>query len=485
METHFAFVALDRIRRNPLNPRTYFDKDGISELAESLKSSGMLQPLIVYRKRTNYVLVCGERRYRAARSIGMDNVPAIVHPKPLPDQTVVSLALIENLQRRDVDVLSEASAMRRLTDDHGWSQRKLADDLGVSIPYVRNRLLLTQHADVLESYSDGALTLGQAAILGSIEDAGSRSRLLQRTVAAEFEGVDELSEAVRRDQAMRELATTMDGWRLLRHDLVRFNVSGLPRCNPSCQHYMRLSWDEKRRHCIDMESPGWTEICKETGGTCFQQKVQARQDALRRLRAIASSRSLFAHADEQVLWFRYRGKTCRQCEHLLDASEIFTDAEREKEPDGCFCSRANPKCFESRLKAFSKAQIARRRKAAVLRSEEKDELILQAATGVKRGLRTGLTKRECVYLLMQYLCYAGGEERLARFAERNGWSRSLPVAYQSRISYVRNKLLDEVPESDILGLLFAEAAASAAYSRQSITPLRFDPATQSETTMRI
>src|SRR5262245_53638306 len=113
-QAYFAELPTNRIKANALNPRKTFERQSLLELASSLSSHGVLQPLIVYKKRGWFVLICGERRLRAARLGNLKVVPAIVHPLPPHNENILSMMLIENLQRKEVDVVNESAAIRLL-----------------------------------------------------------------------------------------------------------------------------------------------------------------------------------------------------------------------------------------------------------------------------------------------------------------------------------------------------------------------------------
>lgn len=486
METTFAHIPIADIRPNPLNPRRHFDQDALAELARSIQSSGIIQPLVVYERGSEYILVCGERRYRAACIVRMELVPAIVHQKPLSDEEVLSFALVENLQRKDVDVLSEAAALRRLADDFRWTQVRLADELGVSAGYVRSRLLLTQHAEVLAEFAANRISLSQAAVLAAVRDPESRLCLLNRVCAGELTNLDALTGQAKRENMILEIRSGGRQWAALRHEVLRFDVAGLPRCAGGCPGYVRLSYDEKRRHGIDTARPGWSELCTEPGGDCFAAKAKARQAVVAAVAATAEQRPLQLGEADSILWFRYNGRVCRTCGHMVDTAEFSDGCRGKGTPVGCYCTKPGDRCYRMRTRAFVKARQLSLHSKATSQDDHRADILRQTSMGTPadgRALRKGITKRECTYLLLQLLCYAGGQERLVSFARRNGWHESMPVAFRSQVGYVRNKLLESVPEETLLATLFSEAAAAAAYAPQDIPPLRFDWARQTEVPM--
>ncbi|NLI70244.1 MAG: nucleoid occlusion protein [Firmicutes bacterium] len=142
-----VFVEIDKIEPNPYQPRQSFDEEKIEELARSIKTYGLLQPIIVRNKRggAGYQLVVGERRYLACKSLGMRKIAAVV--KDLTDNAVATVALIENLQREDLNFIEEAEGYARLIDDFGFTQEVLAQRIGKSQSTIANKLRLLKLPD--------------------------------------------------------------------------------------------------------------------------------------------------------------------------------------------------------------------------------------------------------------------------------------------------------------------------------------------------
>lgn len=138
--TVLTLVALAEVRPNPDQPRKHFDQEKLAELAESIKTHGLLQPIVVRRAEGGFDIVAGERRFRAAQLAGISHLPALVREVEDP----IELALIENLQREDLSPLEEAEALALLIERHGYSHRQVAEILGKSRPYVSNMLALTR-----------------------------------------------------------------------------------------------------------------------------------------------------------------------------------------------------------------------------------------------------------------------------------------------------------------------------------------------------
>lgn len=169
LSTRVQYIPLGRIRPNPQQPRRSFDEEGLAELAASIRSCGILQPLTVRRAGEGYELVAGERRLRAARIAGLREVPCLVAQVGEEDSAL--LALMENLQRRDLDCWEEAQAIARLISRYGLSQEEAARRLGRAQPTVANKLrLLRLPEDVRALLRENGLTDRHARALLRLQD---------------------------------------------------------------------------------------------------------------------------------------------------------------------------------------------------------------------------------------------------------------------------------------------------------------------------
>lgn len=169
LSTRVQYIPLGRIRPNPQQPRRSFDEEGLAELAASIRSCGILQPLTVRRAGDGYELVAGERRLRAARIAGLREVPCLVAQVGEEDSAL--LALMENLQRRDLDCWEEAQAIARLISRYGLSQEEAARRLGRAQPTVANKLrLLRLPEDVRALLRENSLTERHARALLRLQD---------------------------------------------------------------------------------------------------------------------------------------------------------------------------------------------------------------------------------------------------------------------------------------------------------------------------
>lgn len=175
-------VDTDRLRPNRFQPRNTVDEAGIEDLARSLRSAGMIQPIVVRRADEGYEIVAGERRWRAAQRAGLLKVPVVV--RDVPDHRLLEAALIENVQREDLNPLEEAQAYRRLTDEFHLTQDQIAGAVGKDRSSVANYLrLLKLPQEVRGDIGSGALSMGHARALLALADQAAQLRLAREVVA--------------------------------------------------------------------------------------------------------------------------------------------------------------------------------------------------------------------------------------------------------------------------------------------------------------
>lgn len=167
-----SFLPVSEISPDRSQPRKIFSDESLAELADSIREHGVLQPILVRPDSAgSYKIVAGERRWRASRLAGLDRIPVII--KEMSDSDAYSVALVENLQREDLNPVEEAEGYKQLADSQGWTQEQIASRVGKSRPAVANAMrLLTLPDSVLSLLRDGKITAGHArAILGIPEDS--------------------------------------------------------------------------------------------------------------------------------------------------------------------------------------------------------------------------------------------------------------------------------------------------------------------------
>ncbi len=188
-------IAVDEIRPNPFQPRTEVATEELTELAESIRENGLLQPLVVRPSGDGWELVAGERRWRALRELGWDRAPAVV--RELEDDQMLVLALVENLQRENLSALEEARGYERLMEGFGLTQQQVGERVGKDRSTVANLLRLLQLGDDIHVLLErGEISAGHARALLGLEDPGARLELA-KLVAAKGLSVRETERRVR------------------------------------------------------------------------------------------------------------------------------------------------------------------------------------------------------------------------------------------------------------------------------------------------
>ena len=168
-------VAIETVTPNPYQPRKEFSAEKLNDLAESIKIHGVIQPLLVRDYQGEYQLIAGERRLRASKLAGLTTVPVVV--REMTDQAMMEVALVENIQREDLNPIEEAEAYRRLMDEFQLTQEDIAKKVGKSRPTVANTLrLLNLPSELQADLANGNLTTGHARALLSLKTADEQKR---------------------------------------------------------------------------------------------------------------------------------------------------------------------------------------------------------------------------------------------------------------------------------------------------------------------
>ena len=172
-------MPLEKIKANPNQPRKNSDEQALKELADSIKSHGIIQPLVLVRMGMRYMIIAGERRWRAAKMAGLKTVPAVV--KNYTPQQIKEVSLVENLQREDLNPVETARAIKQLMDECNMTQEAVADRLGKSRPAIANTLRLLSLDDrVLEMIEKNRLSAGHARTLVVVTDPEAQVKLAQK-----------------------------------------------------------------------------------------------------------------------------------------------------------------------------------------------------------------------------------------------------------------------------------------------------------------
>jgi ParB family chromosome partitioning protein len=176
-------IPIAQVARNPFQPRTEFNSDELQELEESLKASGLLQPITVRRRpgKDGFELIAGERRLRAATRLGWKEIPAII--KDIDDRTILTLALVENLQRTDLNPIEEGEGYHRLSHEFNLTQQQIADTVGKDRTTIANMLRVLQlPPSVKKLLQEGQLTMGHAKVLLGLDDHAKITSLASEIV---------------------------------------------------------------------------------------------------------------------------------------------------------------------------------------------------------------------------------------------------------------------------------------------------------------
>lgn len=193
-------ISLDRIESNPFQPRQHFDPEKLQELAQSIEEFGLLEPIIVREHGANFQLVAGERRVRAARLTGLRAVPALL--RDFSDVEMMKVALVENLQRENLNPIEEAEGYQRLMDKFGFTQSQVAEAVGKKRPSVANALrLLNLSESEQQMVQDGRLSMGHAKVLLGVSDTKRRAQLANKVVKEEL-SVRQLEELLKKPKSV-------------------------------------------------------------------------------------------------------------------------------------------------------------------------------------------------------------------------------------------------------------------------------------------
>jgi len=210
--TNVLLVDIDRIIPNPRQPRTRFNDDTLAELADSIREKGVIQPIIAEDQGDGtYTIVAGERRYRAAKIAGLNEIPVIL--QDFSDEEKLEIALVENLQREDLNPIDEATALDHAMRNAGYTQEQLARRLGKSRPAVANSLRLLKLApEMKEALSSGLISAGHARALLTVADTTERTKLFSR-IQSEGLSVRQVERAARPadEEAGADAATEKSG----------------------------------------------------------------------------------------------------------------------------------------------------------------------------------------------------------------------------------------------------------------------------------
>ena len=195
-------VDINLIEPNMGQPRKYFDSEKITELADSIKKHGLIQPLIVSKEGEIYKIIAGERRWRASKEAGLQKLPVVI--KDITPREFMELAIIENVQREDLNPLEEAEAYERLSREYNMTQDEIAESVGKSRPAIANAIrLLTLSDEVRKMIIDGSLSAGHARCIAGIKEKDAQNKVAATVVSSSL-NVRQTEEYVKKMYASKE-----------------------------------------------------------------------------------------------------------------------------------------------------------------------------------------------------------------------------------------------------------------------------------------
>ena len=180
-ESDIVEIPLTEIRSNPYQPRTYFDEESLREFAESIKVHGVIQPIIVKKSIKGYEIIAGERRTRASKMAGKETIPAII--RDFNDQDMMEIALVENIQRENLNPIEEAEAFDKIITSASITQEEAAQKFGKSRSYITNLLGLLRLPETTKKYvSEGKISMGHARVLSKLSDTEEIEKLAKKII---------------------------------------------------------------------------------------------------------------------------------------------------------------------------------------------------------------------------------------------------------------------------------------------------------------
>ena len=243
-------LEIDKIEVNPYQPRTHFNEQAIEELAESIKTLGIIQPVTVRKLgRNQYQLVSGERRYRAAKSLDFDTIPAFV--RIANDQETLEMALVENIQRRDLDPIEIALSYQRLIDEIQLTQNQLSERVGKKRSTVANYMRLLKLDPIVQTgMRDGFLSMGHGRALINVEESEKQLEIYEKIIARSL-SVRETEFLVQKAKKGQSAATTKAPQPLFYDDAVEelksyFNTSVTIKGNDKGKGNIQIPFDSQK-----------------------------------------------------------------------------------------------------------------------------------------------------------------------------------------------------------------------------------------------
>ncbi|MBR2247724.1 MAG: ParB/RepB/Spo0J family partition protein [Bacilli bacterium] len=202
-------VKLDDLRSNPYQPRQVFDEEALQELSDSIKEHGVFQPIIIKKSIKGYEIIAGERRVKASKMAGLEEIPAII--RDFTDEEMMEIALLENLQRENLSAIEEANAYKKLLDQLDLTQDKLAKRLGKSRSHITNMIgLLTLPKDIQDKIAEKKITMGHARVLSKLDNEEQQRTLVNKIIKDDLSvrGLEDLTKSKEKYERTHKIKTT-------------------------------------------------------------------------------------------------------------------------------------------------------------------------------------------------------------------------------------------------------------------------------------
>lgn len=178
-------IDMSLIRPNPDQPRQSFDDEKLNELAESIRTYGLLQPIVVRKDGESFIIIAGQRRYEAHKRLEKKEIPCII--RSISEREAIEQALVENIQREDIKPIEEAECYRALMEQHDYSIRDMAAKMNKSVGYIHGRLQLLKHEDIARSVDSGEIGIFEARELAKVDDKETRQELTEQVASGELD----------------------------------------------------------------------------------------------------------------------------------------------------------------------------------------------------------------------------------------------------------------------------------------------------------
>lgn len=452
-------VLTESIELNPLNPRKKIDEDKLRELAQSIEEVGFLQPLVITEgsRPDKYLLLAGERRLRAAKMLGLTRVPVnyrSLHFQGTDAKGQMSIMLIENLQREDLDPIEEARAFAALTKEHGWTQTDLAAKIGVSQSHIANRIrLLNLPESAQDAILEGKLTVSAGKELATLAKVPATQKAIDEAIAGEHEPQD-LVRAARRHAFENSMSLHEESY-----PEPKFNTRVCQGCERRVMLPGRYAYDGDSTLCPRCTNiPCWNNMQEQAEA---MEAERARQQAIDAgtgddSNAILNLNELPSGSFERLGQYGvvFDQTNCEECEYNRPAKYTYMDDPVR------IC--LNPACFNAKR---TEAQNARRQRVKDLREAHEERVESLISSFYPQGLFDEDDDPDAPdHLAMVYIAtqavidppYSSSMSKAkvrAAVFERYGWDEPEGLGWDDEIRHLVG-LLENLPASELMRLVF-------------------------------